>query len=645
MLGINYDANDWSMMFFSNGAMIPRCPSEGSAACHFDSIYDKCKELKLSGKECEPICEVKVKSAGWGGPGRRGSTASRRNVLCREGNTATWQLCPAILALYLGHWAAYNVDAPTGGHRDHPRRGGGRAAAPLRRRDAGLPENLREPAAPGVLRRLQRPGAGVRVVPCRHLSAPRAVEGRGRRATAAGGDDAPAAARDARRPPTRPPRTPSSSRPPARRRRPSRRPRRAASPEGGRARGAFGGDGGARSRPAFCEAPEVERADCAGAARALSGQGTAAVPAGLRRVHRRVTCCCSLGGRKIQNQAASPADARRRCEEARKAVADHAAEASPNGGSAIVVFSSLEIAQAAANCPLGASDAADAAHKGPTYREDKPHRKQEQRGRLVVALETAGYYLTGVQGCGWTKRKPPPMEVTPLPEPREGWGSSDARPGARREVGPDERGAAHQALRLVRLLGDRRGVCRELGGALQGIRQGRRRQCSRVGAARRLRAGLLPGWLFDYVAVILYNTNRMFNSLWSESSLQASVARDYHLLLDRRVRRVPALRHLGRHLERGLVLRGECDAAADEDEDEDADVDAASFNPSVAVRLMARAVPRHAWPFAAIFLMQIGDMAADCRAQGSPIHQVRAPEAGQGRVGCELGGIARTRGR
>ena len=134
-------------------------------------------------------------------------------------------------------------------------------------------------------------------------------------------------------------------------------------------------------------------------------------------------CCCSFVEHRIQDEAASPADARRRCEEARKAVADHATEASPNGGSAIVVFSSLEIAQAAANCPLGASDAADAAHKGPTYREDKPHRKQEKRGRLVVALETAGYYITGVQGCGWTKRKPPPMEVTPLPEPRDiDWG-------------------------------------------------------------------------------------------------------------------------------------------------------------------------------------------------------------------------------
>ena len=109
----------------------------------------------------------------------------------------------------------------------------------------------------------------------------------------------------------------------------------------------------------------------------------------------------------------------------------------------------------------------------------------------------------------------------------------------------------------------------------------------------------------------MYNTNRMFNSLWSESSLQASVARDYSIFF--------WIVAFGAYLlsvtwadisNEAWSCEGQCDAAT-EDEDEDADVDAASFNPSVAVRLMARAVPRHAWPFAAIFLMQIGDMAAD----------------------------------
>ena len=114
-------------------------------------------------------------------------------------------------------------------------------------------------------------------------------------------------------------------------------------------------------------------------------------------------------------------------------------------------------------------------------------------------------------------------------------------------------------------------------------------------------------WLFDYVAVILYNTNRMFNSLWSESSLQASVARDYSIFF--------WIVAFGAYLlsvtwadisNEAWSCEGECDT-----EDEDEDVDAASFNPSVAVKLMARAVPRHAWPFAAIFLLLIGNKVTD----------------------------------
>ena len=110
MLGINYDANDWSMMFDYQSTMIPLCSSDWSAACQFESIYDKCQELKLSGKECEPICLVTVKRAGWGRARSPGfDRISLENVMCREGNTATWQLWLAVLALYLGHWAAYRI--------------------------------------------------------------------------------------------------------------------------------------------------------------------------------------------------------------------------------------------------------------------------------------------------------------------------------------------------------------------------------------------------------------------------------------------------------------------------------------------------------------------------------------------------------
>ena len=120
-------------------------------------------------------------------------------------------------------------------------------------------------------------------------------------------------------------------------------------------------------------------------------------------------------------------------------------------------------------------------------------------------------------------------------------------------------------------------------------------------------------WLFDYVAVILYNTNRMFNSLWSESKLQGSVARDYSIFF--------WIVAFGAYLlsvtwaditNEAWVCEGACDTAEDEDTDEAYDLEGGEkFNPGIALKLMARAVPRHAWPFASIFLMQIGDMVAD----------------------------------
>ena len=230
-----------------------------------------------------------------------------------------------------------------------------------------------------------------------------------------------------------------------------------------------------------------------------------------------------------------------------------------------------------------------------------------------MTLETAGYYLTGLQGCGCRKSKPVPMEVTPLPEPRDiDWGELETLDQEHGEK--SDRMNAGRLIKLCVWFGysaivavfavNWEALCKEYA----------KDDDSRTPRCWELLAGFVPAyfqdWLFDYVAVILYNTNRMFNSLWSESSLQASVARDYSIFF--------WIVAFGAYLlsvtwadisNEAWSCEGECDA---EDEDEDADVDAASFNPSVAVRLMARAVPRHAWPFAAIFLMQIGDMAADC---------------------------------
>ena len=327
----------------------------------------KCEELIREGKECEPVCLSKTKPAGWGRARSPGfDRISLENVMCREGNTATWQLWLAILALYLGHWAAYRIVDAHDEEATETIRAAAEDAPPHHYAVAttGLPEHLRaRPRSRRSSRASSRCPArrARRAVPPPERDA-RGGEGRGRRAAAAGGRRAAAAAPAT---PRRPPRgrraRSSSSRPPARRR--GRRGGRGAPrvPEGqGRARRSsclFGGDGGARGRvQAFCEAlKEVERADWRQALHERwEGKERQRFQRGCAKCIDGCICCCSFVGRKIQNQAASPADARRRCEEARKAVADHAAGASSDGGSAIVIFSSLESAEAAATCPLGA---------------------------------------------------------------------------------------------------------------------------------------------------------------------------------------------------------------------------------------------------------------------------------------------------
>ena len=441
MLGIDYGPNIregygslWTSI--NTGWVLPRCSTEKSS-CLRSSIELICDEQVSEGKQCETVCLSKTKPAGWGRARSPGfDRISLENVMCSEGNTATWQLWIAVLALYLGHWAAYRIIDAHDEEATDTIRAAAEDAPPHHYAVAttGLPENLREPAEleaffEGVF---ERPGAVVRVVPCRHLSAAtRAVE------KVAGGappppeeDDAPAAAaRDAAAAAdaaaAHVEQLKAAGAAPAAVAEAEAR-RESLKDKAARAlKGLFGGDGGARGRvQAFCEAlKEVERADWRQALHERwEGKERQRFQRGCAKCIDGCICCCSFVGRKIQNQAASPADARRRCEEARKAVADHAAEASPDGGSAIVIFSSLESAEAAATCPLGAPDAATEVSK-PTYRQDKPHRKQEKRSRLIVTLETAGYYLTGLQGCGCRKSKPVPMEVTPLPEPRDiDWG-------------------------------------------------------------------------------------------------------------------------------------------------------------------------------------------------------------------------------
>ena len=124
-------------------AVLPRC-SIGIVVHH-------CSQLVLEGlgAECEPVCLVTVRQAGWGRARSPGfDRISLENVMCREGNTATWQLWLAILALYLGHWAAYRIVDAHDEEATETIRAAAEDAPPHHYAVAttGLPEHLREPA-------------------------------------------------------------------------------------------------------------------------------------------------------------------------------------------------------------------------------------------------------------------------------------------------------------------------------------------------------------------------------------------------------------------------------------------------------------------------------------------------------------------
>ena len=69
MLGINYDASDWTdmrtMMLDANeGILVPQCGSDLTNLCGNTPIHEKCQELFSSGEDCKPVCLVTVKRAG-----------------------------------------------------------------------------------------------------------------------------------------------------------------------------------------------------------------------------------------------------------------------------------------------------------------------------------------------------------------------------------------------------------------------------------------------------------------------------------------------------------------------------------------------------------------------------------------------------
>ena len=160
MLGISYVPNDWDDMrattLLGYGTVteliLPTCRFDAVLPrCEIGIVVHHCSQLVLEGlgAECEPVCLVTVRQAGWGRARSPGfDRISLENVLCREGNTATWQLWLAILALYLGHWAAYRIVDAHDEEATETIRAAAEDAPPHHYAVAttGLPENLREPA-------------------------------------------------------------------------------------------------------------------------------------------------------------------------------------------------------------------------------------------------------------------------------------------------------------------------------------------------------------------------------------------------------------------------------------------------------------------------------------------------------------------
>ena len=558
---------------------------------------------------------------------------SLTNVFCRAGNTAVWQLWAAVLALWLGHWAAYRIiDAHDLEAQEIIREAAdGAPAHHYAVVCTGLPEELRDPLDIRTFFEsvFQVPGSVVAVVPCRHLDAEtrkvgdeEAPEGEARAAVAAQEDKiarlkATGASAHAIRAAEDHHRTLMET----------------VVREVGALSWYLTGDGGLRGRVRkfIDELKEIERARWREELQRRWDSGEKKkIQQGCAKCIDGCICCCSFVEHSVEDEAADPADAIRRAEAARLKLIEHAGEEAPRGGSAVVVFNSLELAQCATNCPLGATN--DPIEVPQTYRPPKLHHKPKRRNPLFTLLEKAGYYLTGLKGCLHRHREPIPMELTPLPEPRDvDWAELETLDSEHGEKA--DRASAGRFIKICCWFGysilvmvftvEWEDICFKMAVRPSG-------EPRNLAVFWELLGGLVPAyfqdWLFDYVAVILRATNRMFASLWSESSLQMAVARDYSIFFW-----IVAF---------GAYLVGQCweaiedqawicEAAYSNCDRYDAEQKASetnemyrqriynaknhgwSFDVGTALKLMLRELPRQAWPFSALFLLQIGDMVAE----------------------------------
>ena len=370
-------------------------------------------------------CPCVAKGAHWDHARSPGfDRISLTNVLCRAGDTAVWQLWAAVVALWLGHWAAYRIiDAHDLEAQEIMREAAdGAPAHHYAVVCTGLPEELRDPSDLRTFFEsvFQVPGSVVAVVPCRHLDAetravqdeeggapPRSDEAR---AAVAAQEDKIARLK--------------ATGAPAHAIRAAEDHHRTLMETVVREVGALSwyltGDGGLRGRVRkfIDELKEIERARWREELQRRWDSGEKKkVQRGCAKCIDGCICCCSFVEHSVEDEAADPADAIRRAEAARLKLIEHAGEEAPRGGSAIVVFNSLELAQCATNCPLGATN--DPIEVPRAYRPRSPTTSRSGGTRSSFCLEKAGYYLTGLKGCLHRHREPIPMELTPLPEPRD----------------------------------------------------------------------------------------------------------------------------------------------------------------------------------------------------------------------------------
>ena len=442
-------------------------------------------------------CPCVAKGAHWDHARSPGfDRISLTNVLCRAGDTAVWQLWAAVVALWLGHWAAYRIiDAHDLEAQEIMREAAdGAPAHHYAVVCTGLPEELRDPSDLRTFFEsvFQVPGSVVAVVPCRHLDAEtRAVpDEEGGQAQAVAAQEAKVAQLKATGAPAQSIRAAEDH---------HRTLMETVVREVGALSWYLTGDGGLRGRVRkfVDELKEIERARWRVELQRRWDSGEKKkVQRGCAKCIDGCICCCSFVEHSVEVEAVDPADAIRRAEAARLRLIEHAGGGAA-GRSAIVVSTRWSW-PSARRLPLGATNDPSRS-PGTAPRSPTTSRSRETRSSFVGE---GGLLPHGAEGLpAPPPRAHPDGAHAPAGAARRRLARArDAGRGARREGRPRVGRPLHQDLLLVRLLGRRhglhgrvRGHLPEAGGAAERRAADRRRL---LGAPRGFGAGLLPGLAF-----------------------------------------------------------------------------------------------------------------------------------------------------